>query len=888
MIKHEINGLILGMNAFNLWNEKYARSVRWILLAGWIFLIVSLFFPGFAGFTEFLYPKVCVAFSFCEVGGGGANIFWNYALPFVLVAVLLSHELWRRICPLSQVSQIARYLGLQRTIVGKNGKKKLAAVEQNSWLANHHTELQWFLLISGLSLRVLLINSNRIGLAIVFITVIIAALITGWAFSGKAWCQYICPFGTVQKVISGPGSILASKAHLDSPTRVTQSMCRDSSPDPLKPDVSTCVACTRSCIDIDSERSYWDSLTGKRGLNWAWYSYPGLVISFFSLVFLTAPQNFSNNILDADYITSHVYTYDGRLPLIAWESWLPEGYPYFPRIIGVPLILAASAIFSQKVFRSLESFLNTKYSAKNDIEPRLKAIHHTRLIATFVAINGYFLSKGAFIGDGSRAAAFSDVLVMAVLAFWIARNWRRDHELYRRESTVTSLRNQLLKLSPELLTSLLAGRRLQDLNPDEVFILAKALPQQSKYEKIQIYRNVLLDLVSKGLTERKESLVHLEELRSILGLDDADHSASLSILDSEDNHLSELNASELSGRDLKLDVAKEKMEVFLESYGFQSLDVSALSSSQSNQLDDIRFSCSLNDEEWQFLQSLYKCSLERSAIRLEYLLDRIKCLIQIRIELLMLSKNKKLLLPLVGSLDASVARLLPDVVDLQIFLLAKDEDHQINQDFKSIYKAIPASSRLLARNRRDIEGLLVQWSQDGLDLDFPLRNEVNAILASLKNMNVDANICGWVDFILGSSSLELNPFVKSILQNEGAKDLISSIDIPTLMSLPRFSRLKDFSSDESFELGKDEIALVLKKQTEPSESFPLDGDYHPLALIGLHRFLNPISDNPNSSLIALAEDDLSAIIFNFADFELFLESAPLLRHRFLRGLMVTA
>jgi hypothetical protein len=614
-----------------------------------------------------------------------------------------------------------------------------------------------------------------------------------------------------------------------------------------------------------------------------------LVISFFLLIFYTAPQGFSNNSFESDYITSHVYSFDGRLPWLAWQSWLPEGYPYFPRIIGVPLILTVSAVFSQKVFTNLEKFLNKKYTAKNVLEPRFKAIHHTRLIATFVAINAYFVSKGSFIGEGSRAAALSDILVMAVISFWMARNWRRDYELYRRESTVTSLRNQLSKLSPELLKSLLAGRRLQDLNPDEVFVLAKALPQQSKYEKIEIYRNVLLDLVSKGLTERKESLVHLEELRSILGLDDSDHAVSLSILDSEDSNLMELSATELSGRDLKLDVAKGKMEVFLDSFGFQFLDVSALSTSQRNQLDDIRFSCSLNDEDWEFLKSLYHCSSERGKTQLDFLLKKIECLIQIRIELIALAKNQIEVLPLIGSLDSCIARFLPSIIDLQGFILSEDNDCQISHESQSIYKAIPVSSRLLAKNKRDLDTLLHSWSKDGLDLEFSLRSEIKTVLKSLKRMDIDANIGLWIDLILDSSSIELNPFIHSLLQADGSSDLLSSIDIPTLMALPTLSTLKSCSSSEPLELKKDEIALVLNKENNRREVTPLriDGNHNsPLTLMGWQQLLNPKYDDQNSSMKDLGGGQFSVLIFNFYDFELFLESAPLLRHRYLKEVMV--
>ncbi len=45
----------------------------------------------------------------------GAKIFWGIVVPCgVLIIFVLGHETWRRICPLSFLSQIPRALGKQR------------------------------------------------------------------------------------------------------------------------------------------------------------------------------------------------------------------------------------------------------------------------------------------------------------------------------------------------------------------------------------------------------------------------------------------------------------------------------------------------------------------------------------------------------------------------------------------------------------------------------------------------------------------------------------------------------------------------------------------------------------------------------------------------------
>ena len=263
---------------FNRWPERQARLARWALLLAWLGLIALLLKPELGPSYR---SSVCLESTICRPGIGN-DIFWNIGLPLVILAVLLSHEIWRRICPLSFVSQLFRALGWQRTVLNRAGKPQVAAISESSWLARHHIQLQWGLLIAGLSLRLLIANSNGLILALLFAASLLAALISGWAYGGKTFCQYLCPFAPAQKILSGPRSLLSSQAHLGGGSKTTQSMCRTVGAQGQ--DISTCVACAKPCFDIDAERTYWQSLSGQRGMAWAWYSYPGLILAFFLLI----------------------------------------------------------------------------------------------------------------------------------------------------------------------------------------------------------------------------------------------------------------------------------------------------------------------------------------------------------------------------------------------------------------------------------------------------------------------------------------------------------------------------------------------------------------------------------------------------------------------------
>lgn len=300
--------------------ERQAHAVRSLLLGGWLLLILSLLLSPWASWDPWVGRLAsCPPGQACALHDhDGPRLFWGAVVPAGLfIIVVFSHELWRRICPLSFVSQLFRALGLQRTIVTKSGRRDVAKVAADSWLARHHVQLQWFLLITGLVLRLLVLNSSSVGLGLFLALTVVAALLVGWAYGGKAWCQYVCPMGPVQVILTGPRSLFGSAAHLGTNSKITQSMCREVGDQGVEK--TACVACQSPCLDIDAERLYWQSLRGKRGLTWAWYSYPGLVLAFFLLIQWQGGG-------DGDYLRSGRWAYDSTLgqraltPLMQWSK----------------------------------------------------------------------------------------------------------------------------------------------------------------------------------------------------------------------------------------------------------------------------------------------------------------------------------------------------------------------------------------------------------------------------------------------------------------------------------------------------------------------------------------------------------------------------------------
>ena len=72
----------------------------------------------------------------------------------------------------------------------------------------------------------------------------------------------------VQTILTGQRGALGSPAHIGNSSKITQSMCGTISK--TGKEQSACVACQSSCIDIDSERHFWQQIKEKG-------SYMGLV-----------------------------------------------------------------------------------------------------------------------------------------------------------------------------------------------------------------------------------------------------------------------------------------------------------------------------------------------------------------------------------------------------------------------------------------------------------------------------------------------------------------------------------------------------------------------------------------------------------------------------------
>ncbi|MEB3216187.1 MAG: 4Fe-4S binding protein [Nostocales cyanobacterium 94392] len=252
-------------------SEKRMHAVRLVLVIGWLLLIFSLFYDPITHHltnpSNFLspfrdsLPQVIVQGKLLkeEPYPIGARVFWGMVVPSAIMIVLVfGHETWRRICPLYFLSQIPRALGL----------KPRLNINKNTWLTRNHFYVQFALLFIGLNFRILFINSARLALGLFLLSAIASSITVMFLYVGRSWCHYVCPFGVVQTVFTGPRSLLGSNAISAPPQSITQSMCRtvDITTNQEK---SACIGCKSTCMDIDAEKSYWNDLKkpGRRAVS---------------------------------------------------------------------------------------------------------------------------------------------------------------------------------------------------------------------------------------------------------------------------------------------------------------------------------------------------------------------------------------------------------------------------------------------------------------------------------------------------------------------------------------------------------------------------------------------------------------------------------------------
>ena len=411
--------------------ERRVHLIRWITTIVWLLIIASLFYDPWTlkltmpnhPWSPFRLSSACILVQGrCLIEQPyplGTTFLWAVILPAtIFILLVFGHEWWRRICPLSFLSQIPRALGWQRRFQRKNSttgrmRSELAKVKPNSWLGRNYSYLQFGGLFIGLCGRILFFNADRFILAVWMLLTISAAITVGYLYGGKSWCQYFCPMAPVQRIYSEPRGLFG---HETKTGKITESMCRTVLPNGQEQ--STCVACQNPCIDIDSEKAYWQGLS-KPEEAWLRYGYVGLVVGYFVYYYLYAGN--------WDYYFSGVWARqtDQLASLKSPGFYLLGQALNIPKLVAVPLTLGSFTVMGYRIGCWIEKCAQASVLTSNVDRDMVR--HRIFTLCTFGIFNFFFIFSGRplvqLLPDWIQH--IYDFVLVLLSTIWVYKTWQR-------------------------------------------------------------------------------------------------------------------------------------------------------------------------------------------------------------------------------------------------------------------------------------------------------------------------------------------------------------------------------------------------------------------------------------------------------------------------------
>ena len=447
----------------------------------------------------------------------GTTLVWTILIPLMPIGLLIiGFSRWRDVCPLAFISKISQSMNFIK-------KRKVPAwFEENFWY------FQYAFLFIALTLRLIILNEDNQLLAYFFIVVILAAFFTNLFFTGKSWCNFLCPVGTVEKIYT----ISNAKNY------ILNSAC------------STCTACKKNCPDIDLESNYWKegNLNQK---TFVFYSFAGMVLGFY-LYFYLQSGSFT-------YYFEGTWTQDKITPF-------SNGFffaPYIPTIIAVPFTLAFFSYLSYFLFQSLEKYLWKKQFFKN-VNQETNA-HRVKTFASFVAFNIFYIFAGAPAYHHypiAYAVFYFAVVSISSILFY--------KEIFREEAYFIQERFALKLIKRWKSTKVIPS------NLKEIYY-TYINENKSQKERLKAYKNSIIDLMQDGILN-EGSMKVLDKLRDQIGISNRDHNSVMQLIKLNNQHLFDDSIDKSAEKRYQQNSYKEVIESALDEH--REIDAGYLKSLQ--------------------------------------------------------------------------------------------------------------------------------------------------------------------------------------------------------------------------------------------------------------------------------------------------------------------
>ncbi len=332
------------------------------------------------------------------------RIVWTVLIASLpLFIILVGYHRWRRICPLAFFARLPARLNWA-------GVRKASP-----WLeANYHV-VAFSVFFFSLWLRLVATNGDGRAIAAFFVLLSLTALLFGALYTGKTWCNYICPVSFIEKMYTEPNGLRDT----------ANSQC------------ARCTACKKSCPDINEENGYWKEIES-RPKRFVYFAYPGLVFAFYFYYFLQSGT--------WDYYFSGTWTNQVNLVRTAFlpgHDKATAGFfflPAVPRAAASALVLGACALLSFFVFSRLEQLIGGWLRRPS---PETDAVHVRHVmfsVAAFAALVTFYTFAGAptlRLVHWAPRLFFSVVVVTATLS--LVRRLPRSRQTFAEETLARNI-----------------------------------------------------------------------------------------------------------------------------------------------------------------------------------------------------------------------------------------------------------------------------------------------------------------------------------------------------------------------------------------------------------------------------------------------------------------
>ena len=484
---------------------RQADPERWVGSVGKIALAVFIAVPIFA----LLVPSLA------------GRVVWTVLIAGLpLFIVLAGYHRWRRICPLAFFSQIpARFK--------RSGKRRAPP-----WLEENYYYVAFGVFFLSLWLRLNATNGSGLAIAIFFVTLSLVAVAAGFLYTGKTWCNFLCPVSFIEKIYTEPHGL----------RETANSQC------------AKCTACKHGCPDINEENGYWSEITSQPKKS-VFFAYWGVVFGFYFYYYLQAGT--------WNYYFGGAWTNE---PGVLATAFLPghdaktAGFfflPLIPRALASLLTLAFFGFFTCQVLSRLEAPLSRWLQRRNKQSDAARIRHVMLSLSGFAAFVTFYTFAGApTLRKVSWAPHFFGILVVVVATLSLVRRLPRTRKSFAEESMARNLIKRWAWADQQPPGDLREAFWVHTIRLRE---------SEKGYEQLlRTYREAVRETAADGLVSL-EDLQMMESLRDRLSIKPADYEALISELAEEERERINQSAQELSPeKRLQLDSYAEVLKDYLE------------------------------------------------------------------------------------------------------------------------------------------------------------------------------------------------------------------------------------------------------------------------------------------------------------------------------------